>query len=81
MLTAATARREIAMIVENANDYADCSFNLLCDLHDSAVECDDYSRADRIASELTARPEYPAYQAIIAKLTQEFQPEQSFSPF
>ena len=65
-------------------DYSDCTFDELCNLHDDAVECDDYAWAGRLSAVLAARPEYPAYREQIRQLLESFDlelPEQSEVPF
>jgi len=66
------------------NGYADFDFDTLLDIHDGFVESDNYAAADRVKAEISARPEYPAHQALLARLAQEFQsaqPEESDAPF
>ncbi len=58
-------------------EYADCTYQELCELHDDAVACDDYAWADRIKPLISAHPEHAAHVAIYEKLAQEFQSSQS----
>jgi len=57
------------------SEFSDCSFESLCELHDDAMDCEDYTWAARINAALMARPEYPAHQAETLALNQKLQAE------
>jgi hypothetical protein len=57
------------------NQFSDCDFDSLCELHDDAMDCEDYTWAARIKAAILARPEYPAHQAEVLRLNQVMQDE------